>query len=150
MPSRPAYGTPSRAHPDRLSWPRVLVRMFLVVLPVQLAGNLLTTAVLLASGVLEDRPGLSVLSLVVAGLLTGLALGLVLRPDRDQILPYVLIAAVLAAVVLALLLGLGQMRAPAGTPGASVADLLRGMGLVVVPQTAVALPLWWRRARTLA
>ena len=149
MSSRPAYGVPSRARPDRLSWPRVLVRMFLVVLPVQLAGNLLTTAVLLGSGVLQDRPGLSVLSLVVAGLLTGLALALVLRPDRDEILTYALVAAVMAAVVLALLLGLGQLRAPAGTSAASFAELLRGMGLVVLPQTAVALPLWWRRARTL-
>jgi hypothetical protein len=37
--SRPAYGVPPRTRPDRLSWPRVLARMLLVVLPGQLLGN---------------------------------------------------------------------------------------------------------------
>ena len=30
---------PSRAHPDRLGWPRVLARMLLVVLPAQVVAT---------------------------------------------------------------------------------------------------------------
>jgi hypothetical protein len=149
MSSRPAYGVPSRIGPDRLSWPRVLVRMLLVVLPGQLLGNFLAVAALSASGALRDRPGLSVLMIVAAGLLAGVGLGLVLRPDRDQLVAYAVAGAGMGAAVFVLLLGLAQLRLPAISPGASFGDFLVGALVVAVVQTTVALPLWWRRARAL-
>jgi hypothetical protein len=144
--SRPAYGVPARTRPDRLSWPRVLARMLLVVLPGQLLGNFLAVAALTASGTLRDRPGLSVLMIVVAGLLAGVGLGLVLRPERDQIVGYALAGAGVGIAVFVLLLGLAQLRLPAISPGASVGDFLLGALVVAVVQIAVALPLWWRRS----
>ncbi len=50
--------------------------------------------------------------------------------------------------VFVLLLGLAQLRLPAVTPGASFGDFLQGALIVAVVQTAVALPLWWRRTRS--
>ena len=148
MSSGPAYGVPSRARPDRLSWPRVLVRMLLVVLPGQLLGNFLVLAALSASGALRDRPGLGVLALVAAGLLAGVGCALVLRPERDQLVAYALAGAGVGIAVFVLLLGLAQLRLPAITPGASFGDFLQGALIVAVVQTAVALPLWWRRTRS--
>ena len=149
MASGSAYGVSSRTRPDRLSWPRVLVRMLLVVLPGQLLGNFLAVAVLSASGALRDRPGLSVLMIVAGGLLAGVGLALVLRPERDQIVAYVVAAAAVGIAVFVLLLGLAQLRLPAVTPGASVGDFLLGALVVAVVQTAVVLPLWWQRARAI-
>lgn len=149
MSSGPAYGVPSRARPDRLSWPRVVVRMLLVVLPGQLLGTFLAFSALIASGALQDRPGLGTLAGVAAGLLAGVGLALLLRPDRDQLFAYTLVAVAVGAAVFVLLLGLAQLRLPAVSPRASVGDFLRGAAVVVLAQTAVALPLWWRRARTL-
>ena len=144
--SRPAYGAPAPARPERLSWPRVLARMLLVVLPGQLLGNFLAVAVLSASGALRDRPGLSVLMIVAGGLLAGVGLALVLRPERDQIVAYVVAAAAVGIAVFVLLLGLAQLRLPAISPGASAGDFLLGALVVAVVQTVAALPLWWRRS----
>jgi hypothetical protein len=149
MSSGSAYGVPSRARADRLSWPRVLVRMLLVVLPAQLLGNFLAISALVASGALQDTPGLGVLSLVAAGLLGGVGLALVLRPERDQLVAYAVAGAAIGVAVFVLLLGLAQLRLPAVSPGASAGDFLLGALVVAVVQTAVALPLWWRRARDL-
>lgn len=147
MNSRPAYGAPATTGAGRLGWPRVLVRMLLVVLPAQLVGNLLASVVLGASGVLRDRPGLAVLMIVVGGLLAGLGLALFLHPARDELVAYAGAQAAIGAAVLVLLLGLAQLRLPAITPGASVLDFVLGALVVAVAQTAVALPLWWRGAR---
>ena len=144
--SRPAYGGPVRTRSDRLSWPRVLVRMLLVVLPGQLLGNFLAVTALVASGALRDRPGLSMVMIVAGGLLAGVGLGLVLRPDRDQIVAYAVAGAGVGIAVFVLLLGLAQLRLPAISPRASLGDFLLGALVVAVVQTAVALPLWWRRA----
>lgn len=145
--SRPAYGGPARTGPARLGWPRVLARMLLVVLPGQLLGSFLAVAALSASGVLGDRPELSVLMIVAAGLLAGVGLRLVLRPELDQLVPYALAAAGVGIAVFVLLLGVAQRRLPAISPGAAFGDFLLGALVVAAVQTAVAVSLWWRRAR---
>ena len=145
--SRPAYGVPSRTRPDRLSWPRVLARMLLVVLPGQLLGTFVAVTALSASGALRDRPGLSVLMIIVAGLVAGAGLGLVLRPERDQLFAYAGAGAGVGIAVFVLLLGLAQLRLPAVSPGASLGDFLLGALVVGGVQTAIALPLWWQRSR---
>lgn len=122
--------------------------MLLVVLPGQLLGNFLVLAALSASGALRDRPGLGVLALVAAGLLAGVGCALVLRPEREQLVAYALAGAGVGIAVFVLLLGLAQLRLPAVAPGASLGDFLQGALIVAVVQTAVALPLWWRRTRS--
>ena len=145
--SRPAYGEPSTTRPDRLSWPRVVVRMLLIVLPGQLVGNFAAITALTASGMLRDRPGLAVLMLVLAGLVAGVGVGLLLRPDRDQLLGYALAGAAVAVAAFLLLFGLAQLRLPETTPGASAGDFLRGSLIVALVQSAAAIPLWLLRAR---
>ena len=125
--------------------PRVFVRMLLVVLPGQLLGNLLAITALAAGDALRDRPGLSVLMIVAAGLLAGVGLGLVLRPERHRLVGYALAAAGVGIAVFVLLLGLAQLRLPAISPRASISDFLLGALVVAVVQTAVAVPLWWQR-----
>ena len=89
------------------------------------------------------------LALVAAGLLAGVGLALVLRPERDQLVAYAAGRRRRSGIaVFVLLLGLAQLRLPAVTPGASFGDFLHGALIVAVVQTAVALPLWWRRARS--
>ena len=145
--SRPGYGEPSTARPDRLSWPRVVVRMLLIVLPGQLVGNFAAVTALTASGALRDRPGLAVLMLVLAGLVAGVGVGLLMRPARDQLLGYAVAGAGVGVAVFVLLLGLAQLRLPETTPGASVGDFLRGSLIVALVQSAAAVPLWLLRGR---
>jgi hypothetical protein len=121
--------------------------MLLVVLPAELVGAFLAVTVLTATGALRDRPGLSVLVVVVAGLLAGAGLGLALRPDRHQLVPYALAGAGLGMAVFVLLLGLAQLRLPAVSARASFGDFLLGALVVAVVQTAVSLALWWARSR---
>ena len=147
MSSGPAYGVPSPARPDRLGWPRVLARMLLVVLPAQVVGALVAVLVLELSGALLTLPRADVLIVVAAGLLAGLGLGLLLRPDRDQLVAYAVAGAVLGATVFCLLLGIGRMRGPALSAGPSLWDFLLAAVVVAAVQTAVAVALWWRRVR---
>ena len=122
--------------------------MLLVVLPGQLLGTFLAITVLTVSGALRDRPGLSVVIVVAAGLLAGTGLALVLRPGRDQLVGYALAAAGVGVAVFVVLLGLAQLRLPAVSPRASFGDFLLGALVVGAVQVAVALPLWWRRTRS--
>ena len=145
--SRPGYGDPSTARPNRLSWPRVLTRMLLIGLPGQFIGNFLAITALTATDVLRDRPGLSELAIVLGGLVAGVGLGLLLRPDRNQLLGYALAGAGVGAAVFVLLLGLAQLRLPDITPGASFGDFLQGAVVVAVVQSAAAIPLWLLRGR---
>jgi hypothetical protein len=77
----------------------------------------------------------------------GVGLGLLLHPDRDQLVAYALVGAGVGVAVFVLVLGLAQLRLPATTPGASLGDFLRGALLVAVVQSAVDVPLWWARRR---
>jgi hypothetical protein len=146
-PDQPAHGGPSDPPPDRLGWPRVITRMLLVVLPGQLLGNFVAIVALTATDALRDRPGLGALALVLGGLVAGVGIGLLLRPDRDQLLPYALVGAGVGIAVFLLLFGLAELRLPATTPGASVGDFLRGVVIVALAQSVAAIPLWWARSR---
>ena len=145
--SRPAYGGPANLRPNRLGWPRVLVRMLLIVLPGQLLGYFLAITALETSGVRPDRPYLGELILVLGGLVAGLGLGLLLRPERDRLLGFALVGAGMGAAGFVLLRALAQLRAPALAPGPSFGDLLIGALIVAGVQSAVAIPLWWARRR---
>ena len=146
-PEMPTYGKPSNLRRDRLGWPRVITRMLLIVLPGQLIGSFAAITALMASGVLRDRPGLAVLTAVLAGLVPGVGVGLLLRPDRDQLLAYALVGAGVAVAVVLLLLGLAELRRPDTAPRASLAAYLRGVVIIPVVQSAVAIPLWLARSR---
>jgi hypothetical protein len=146
-PDQPAYGGPSSPRPDRLGWPRVITRMLLIVLPCQLVGSLTAITALMASGVLQDRPGLGVLTSVLAGLLPGVGLGLLLRPDRSQLLAYAVVGAGMAIAVLLLLIGLTELRRPDTAPRAPLGAYLRNAVILTAMQSAAAIPLWWARSR---
>ena len=150
MPSNLTERVSRLTEPSRPAWPWVLVRMLLVVLPGQLLGYFLAITALSASGALRDRPGLSVLITVSGGLLAGVGLGLVLRPKRDQLAAYALAAAGVGPPVFVLLLGLAQLRLPAGSPRASFGDFVLGAVVLAVVQAGVALALWWRCSRPAA
>ena len=147
-PDLPAYGEPSNTRPGRLGWPRVITRMLLIVLPGQLIGTLAALTALIASGVLRDRPGLAVLTAVLAGLLPGVGVGLLLRPDRSQLLAYAVVGVGVAAAVFLLLLGLAELRRPATAPRPPLAAYLRNGVIVTLIQSAAAIPLWWARSRS--
>jgi hypothetical protein len=143
--SRPASGGLANVRRNRLGWPRVLVRMLLIVLPGQLLGYFIADTVLTMSGVLRDRPYLGDLILVLGGFVAGLGLGLLLRPERDRLLGFALVGAAMGAAGYVLLRALAQLRAPALTPGPSFGDFLSGALIVAAVQSAVAIPLWWAR-----
>jgi hypothetical protein len=147
QPDRPAYGAPSNVRPERLSWARVIARMVLIVLPGQLVGNFAAATALMATGALRDRPGLAELMVVLGGLVAGVGVGLLLHPDRDQLVGYALAGAGVGLAVFLLLLGLAQLRLPDTTPGASFGAFLRGGLIVAAVQSAAAIPLWWARRR---
>jgi hypothetical protein len=136
-------GTPA----ERGRWFSVLGRMLLVVLPAQLLGTFLAITALSATGALRDRPGLSVLITVAAGVVTGVGLGLVLRPARHQLVPFALLGAGVGMAVFVALLGVAQLRLPAASARASFGDFLLGALVVAAVQTAVALALWLSRSR---
>lgn len=100
------------------------------------------------SGVLRDRPGLATLVVVGAGLVAGVAIGLLLRPDRHRILAYAGLAAAVAVAVYVLLLGAAQLRRPEWAPAVPLGAFLRGSLMVAAVQTAGAVPLWWLRSRS--
>ena len=73
-----------------------------------------------------------------------------LRPKRDQLAAYALAAAGVGTPVFVLLLGLAQLRLPAGSPRASFGDFMLGAVVLAVVQAGVALALWWRCSRPAA
>ena len=146
--SPPGYGGPPNVRRNRLGWPRVLVRMLLIVLPGQLLGYFLAITALETSGVRLDRPYLGELILVAGGLVPGLVLGLLLLPERDRLLRFALVGAGVGAAGFLLLRALAQLRAPALTPGPSFGDLLSGALIVAAAQSAAAISLWWARSRS--
>ncbi len=127
-------------------WGTVGVRMFLVILPSLLVGFLVAT-VLLPATLLADHPDLGWLLNVPAGLLAGLVLGLVLHPSRERLLVHLGVAAAMTAVVLLVLLGLAQLRAPGSASEGNATAVVVGVLVTVVVQSVLAGLLWWRTDR---
>ena len=120
--------------------------MLLIVLPGQLIGSFVASMALPLS-VLGDRPELAVLMGVLPGLVAGIGIGLLLHPDRDQLLGYALVGAAVAVASLLLLSGLGRLRGPESIPSAPLVNHLRGLLIAAVVQSAAAVPLWLLRRR---
>jgi hypothetical protein len=99
--------------------------------------------------VLGGRPELGVLLVVMPGLVAGIAIGLLLRPDRDRLLGYALVGAAVAFGTLALLLGLANLRVQR-FPAAPLSAYLPGLLAGAAAQTVAAVPLWWARSRAAA
>jgi hypothetical protein len=145
----PAYGAPGTVKPERLPWPRVIVRMVLIILPGLLVGSFVGAIIVgaLGVGVLRDHPGLTLLMPVLAGLITGVGLGLLLKPDRDQLVAYALASAGVGIAAYLLLFGLAQLRAPSIAPPAPLSAYLSGPLIVAVVQGLLAVGLWVLRNR---
>lgn len=132
--------------PAGTDWPTLLVRSFLAVLPGQLVGFLIGGAIVAGFATLDMWPGWTRVVDVLAGLTAGLALGLVLRPNRAQRPLFLAVSAAFGVVVLSLLLALSRQRMP--IPYEIVwSQLLLGLVLTVGVQTLVAWLLWRMRDR---
>jgi hypothetical protein len=150
QPRMPAYGgSRGTAQPERLPWPRVIVRMILIILPGLLVGSFAGAIIVgaLGVGVLRDQPGLTALMPVLAGLIAGVGLGLLLKPGRDRLVPYALLSAGVAIAAYLLLFGLAQLRAPAIAPPAPLSAYLLGPLIVLVAQSLPGVGLWVLRTR---
>jgi hypothetical protein len=145
----PTYGAPASVQPERLPWPRVIVRMVLIILPGLLVGSFAGAIIVGALGVsvLRDQPGLTLLMPVLAGLIAGAGLGLLLKPERDQLMAYALVSIGVAIAAYLLLFGLAQLRAPAIAPPAPLSAYLLGPLIVAVVQSLLAVGLWVLRLR---
>jgi hypothetical protein len=143
QPPSPYAGAP-RARAE-LSLGRVVARVLLVVVPGQLLGAVLS-GVLIPFDALYAHPALGWLTYVFVALVTGLGLGLVLRPTRERLLVHVVVSAVVGAVVLTVLLVLGDAR-QTGERRSVLSDVLPGVPVTALLQTALALVLWRSRAR---
>ena len=145
----PAYGAPVSVQPERLPWPRVIVRMVLIILPGLLVGSFAGAIVVGALGVsvLRDQPGLTLLMPVLAGLIAGAGLGLLLKPERDRLMAYALVSIGVGIAAYLLLFGLAQLRAPAIAPAAPLSAYLLGPLIVAVVQSLLAIGLWVLRLR---
>ena len=124
----------------------MIARQLLIVLPGQLVGTFVA-ATALPFSVLRDRPELGVLIVVLPGLVAGIGIGLLLRPDRGRLLGYALVGTAVAIAASAMLLGLAHLRVPGPAPTAPLSAYLRDALILIVAQTAAAVPLWWVRSR---
>ena len=150
QPRMPAYGAShGTAQPERLPWPRVIVRMVLIILPGLLIGSFAGATIVgaLGVGVLRDHRALTLLMPVVAGLIAGVGLGLLLKPERDRLVAYVLVSAAVDIAVFLLLFGLAQLRAPAIAPPAPLSAYLGGPLIAAVAQSLPVVGLWALRIR---
>jgi hypothetical protein len=145
----PAYGAPGTAQPERLPWARVVVRMVLIILPGLLVGSFVGATLVgtLGVGVLRDHPGITFLMPVLAGLIAGVGLGVLLKPERDRLVAYVLVSAAVNLAAFLLLFALAQLRAPAAAPPAPLSAYLGGPLIAAVTQSLLAVGLWILRIR---
>lgn len=145
----PTYGVPEPIRPERLPWPRVVVRMILIILPGLLVGSFIGSIMVPALGVqvIRDQPALSGLIPVLAGLIAGVGVGLLLKPGRDQLVAYGVTGfGIVVAAFLSLFL-LAQLRAPDIAPATPLSSYLTGPLVAGVVGGGVALGLWWFRVR---
>jgi hypothetical protein len=145
-PLLPHPARPTSNPGDALGWPRTALRMFLLILPTQLVGSLLTSR-LVPLDSLVAHPWLGWLPNALVGLLLGVVLGLVLRPSRDRLVGSVLLsAAVNLAVTVALFLVV-MLRVPDILDRVDRSGVVSGALLTVVLQSALAGVLWWQKDR---
>lgn len=109
-PAGSAYASRGGSTGEPIAWPTLLVRMFIIVLPAQLLGFFLGGAIIAATGVLADRPEFSFLINVIAGILSGIAVGLVLTPKPRQLIPYLVTSAAFGLLIVLILVTLGQLK----------------------------------------
>ena len=150
QPRMPAYGASrGTVQTERLPWPRVIVRMVLIILPGLLVGSFVGATLVgtLGVGVLRDHPSITFLMPVVAGLIAGVGLGLLLKPERNRLVAYVLVSAAVDIAAFLLLFRLAQLRAPAIAPRAPLSAYLGGPLIAAVAQSLVAVGLWALRIR---
>lgn len=126
---------------DRIVWSALLIRMFVVVLPAQLLGFFLGGAIITATGLLATRPDSSRLIDVIAGILSGLAVGLALTPKARHLIAYLVTSAGFGLIMVVLLTTLGQLKLGAAADP-DLPNLAIGALLTAGPQTLVAWGLW--------
>ncbi len=146
-PRVPAYGEHVPVGSERLSWPRVIARMILVVVPGILVGSFAGGIVVAVLGaqVVRGQPTLSLVVPVLAGLVTGAGLGLVLKPERGQLTGHALAAVGIAFAVNLLLLSVARLRLPGIAPAPVISAYVLPMVLLLACQAAVAVPVWFLR-----
>ncbi|MGI3780308.1 MAG: hypothetical protein ACRYG2_05975 [Janthinobacterium lividum] len=143
-PEPSPYVVGPRSSRAELSWGRMLARVVLVVVPGQLLGVVLSGLVI-PFQVLAAHPGLGWLTYVFVAVVAGLGLGLVLRPTRERLVAHAVLSVVVGAVVLTIFLALGHARTTSSGGRSLLADVLPGVPVAALLQTALAYVLWRRR-----
>ena len=138
-----AYEDDHRRTP--VPWAGLLLRLFVVVVPGQLIGIVVTGALITLSAPTNGQIG--DLILVGAGLLAGLAVGMLVTPLPGRLVTYLVTGAVFGAATTAALLIVSQLSRPTGTPGMTLASAATGPLIVVAVQTLVTWALWRLRHR---
>lgn len=145
-PRLPSPVRPTGAADDGRGWSRTAVGMFLLILPTQLVGSLLTGRLVPVES-LVAHPWLGWLPNVLVGLLLALVLGLVLHPSRDRVVGTVLLAAAVGLLVTAALFLVVMLRVPDILDRVDKSGVVAGTLLTAVLQSALAGVLWWLRGR---
>ena len=131
-----------------MSWRALLVRLFVLVLPAQVLGVLLSGRVLTVSGLLRDHPGLaSSLLSVGSGALAGFAVAMLVTPVRGR-RAYVVVSGAFGLLSYLFLTVLSHVRLPEFVATPPWYTFVVGAVLVVGAQTLVALGGWAFRRRS--
>lgn len=144
-PAQSPYAAARPVARTHLSWPRLLVRTFLLVLPAQLVGTVLAAVLILLVGA-REHPGVGWSAFVVPALVAAVVLGLLLRPGAGHLSRHAVSVAVVSAVVTVALVLVSRARTTVGQPGL-VSTLFPGLVVTVALETAVAVALWVVRGR---
>lgn len=138
MTSSPLTSSSGTRPRNEVGWRPLLAKAFLVVLVGQVVGFAVGITSVTAAGLLAS---VGFLVDVVAGAITGTALGLLLLPRARQLPGYAAISAAVGVVVVSALLALGSLRAGADY-APSWPALAAAVGLTVATQTVLASALW--------
>ena len=149
-PSEGYSYAPVGGRPERPvnAWPRVLVRLFILVVPAQLVGSFLGGQLMVSLGLLGDEPALSNLIGVIAGLLAGLAVGLLLTPPAGQQRTWVLVSGLFGAFTWLALTLLARAAVSVNLPASPWYTWVAGTVLVAGIQAALSWGLWFIRTRS--
>lgn len=144
---RPADLAPAVRGP--WEWRPLLLRMFVVVVPAQVVGAILggLPLALIPPRTLLDNLWLATFPVVGAGVVSGVALGLLVRPVAGRLLSWAGVGAAFGLASWAVLMVLVNLAVADGATSPGWSSFASGALVLVGLQTALSVGLWWGRLR---